>query len=73
MGHRHSHLFRQGKNISYKIETFFQKRKLIYVFAGEGGRGGHLAIYLILKLIKNLTNGSDVRWKTIREMRPTVA
>ena len=37
-----------------------------------GVRGGHLAIYLIFKLSKG-SNGSDVRWKAIPQLCPTVA
>ena len=37
-----------------------------------GVRGGQLAIYLIFKLSKG-SNGSDVRWKAIPQLCPTVA
>ena len=37
-----------------------------------GVRGGQLAIYLIYKISKR-SNGSDVRWKAIPQMCPTVA
>ena len=37
-----------------------------------GVRGGQLAIYLISK-ISERSNGSDVRWKAIPQMCPTVA
>ena len=37
-----------------------------------GVRGGQLAIYLIPK-ISERSNGSDVRWKAIPQMCPTVA
>ena len=37
-----------------------------------GVRGGQLAIYFISKISKR-SNGSDVRWKAIPQMCPTVA
>ena len=37
-----------------------------------GIRGGQLAIYLVFKLRKG-SNGSDVRWKAIPQLCPTVA
>ena len=37
-----------------------------------GVRGGQLAIYLISKISKR-SNGSDVRWKAVPQMCPTVA
>ena len=37
-----------------------------------GVRGGEKAIYLISKISKR-SNGSDVRWKAIAQMCPTVA
>ena len=37
-----------------------------------GVRGGQLAIYLIFKLSKG-SNGSEVRWKAIPQLCPTVA
>ena len=37
-----------------------------------GVRGGQLAIYFISKISKR-SNGSDVRWKAIPQMWPTVA
>ena len=38
----------------------------------ELARGGHLWIYLITKVNKR-SNGSDIRWKSIPQMGPTVA
>ena len=37
-----------------------------------GVRGGQLAIYLISEISKR-SNGSDVRWKAVPQMCPTVA
>ena len=37
-----------------------------------GVRGGQLAIYPIFKLSKG-SNGSDIRWKAIPQLCPTVA
>ena len=54
-------LFRHGKNISYKIEIKTIKTDLHVCRVGV--RGGQLSIYLC----------SDIRWKAIPQMCPTVA
>ena len=62
-------LFGHGNNISYKIK--FKNKTDLHV-CRVGVRGGQLAIYLIFKLSKG-SNGSDVRWKAIPQLCPTVA
>jgi len=66
--HRHT-LFRHGRNISFKIEIL--KKADLHV-CRVGVQGGQLVIYLISKVNKR-SNGSDIGWKAIPQICPTVA
>jgi len=55
-----------------KTKTKNKKQKTDLHVCRVGVRGGQLAIYLISKVNKR-SNGSDVRWKAIPQMCPTVA
>ena len=62
--------FKHDKNVSYKIEIF-EKKTGLHV-CPVGVQRGQLAVNLISKVAKR-SNGSDIGWKAIPQMCPTVA